>query len=49
MSNGDRYDNLSPEEYLDMIRPYLRDLVNGHKTTMGLNNKGNNSDTKRGQ
>ena len=49
MGNGDRYDNLSPEEYLDMIRPHLRDLINGHKTTMELNNKGNNSDTKRGE
>ena len=26
-SKGD----LSPEEYLDMIRPYLRDLINEHK------------------
>ena len=30
-SKGDRYENLSPEEYLDMIRPYLRDLINEHK------------------
>ena len=22
---GDRYENLSPKEYLDVIRPYLRD------------------------
>ena len=26
-SRGDRYKNLSPKEYLDMIRPYLRDLI----------------------
>ena len=27
------YKNLSPEEYLDMIRPYLIDLINDHKTS----------------
>ena len=32
-SKGDRYENLSPEEYLNMIRPYLRDLINDHKRT----------------
>ena len=26
-SKGDRYENLSPEEYLNMIKPYLRDLI----------------------
>ena len=36
MSKGDRYENLSPKEYLDMIRPYLRDLINDHKTLMEL-------------
>ena len=25
-------DNLSPKEYLDIIRPYLRDMINDHKT-----------------
>ena len=30
-SIGDRYENLSPKEYLKMIRPYLRDLINEHK------------------
>ena len=34
MSRGDRYKNLSPKRYLDMIRPYLRDLINDHKPTM---------------
>ena len=24
--------NLSPKEYLDIIRPYLRDMINDHKT-----------------
>ena len=39
-SRRDRYENLSPERYLDMIRPYLRDLINGHKPTEELNNDG---------
>ena len=29
-SEGDDYNNLSPEEYLDIIRPYLKDLINNH-------------------
>ena len=29
-SRGDRYKKLSPKEYLDMNRPYLRDLINDH-------------------
>ena len=37
-SKGDRYGNLSPEEYLNMIQPYLRDLINNHKLAMELNN-----------
>ena len=32
-SKGDRYENLSPEEHLNMIKPYLRDLINHHKPT----------------
>ena len=42
-SNRDRYENLSPKEYLDMIRPYLRDLINNHKTSMKSNNNNNNN------
>ena len=30
-SRGDRYEHLSPEKYLDMIRPYLRGLINYYK------------------
>ena len=30
-SKGDRHENLSPEEYLNMIKPYLRDLISGHR------------------
>ena len=48
-SKGDRYENLSPEEYLKMIRTYLRDLINNHKLTVALNNKEDNSDTERGE
>ena len=36
-SKRDRYENLSPEEYLNVIRPYLRDLTNEHKPTVELN------------
>ena len=32
-SKGDRYENLSPKKYLNMIKPYLRDLINDHKAT----------------
>ena len=38
MSKGGRYENLSPKEYLNMIRPYLRDLINKHKPIAELNN-----------
>ena len=31
-SKGDTSKNLSPETYLDMIRPYLSDMINDHKT-----------------
>ena len=31
-SRGDKDKNLSPKEYLDIIRPYLRDMINNHKT-----------------
>ena len=34
VSKGDRYENLSPEEYLNIIRPYLGDLINEHIPTM---------------
>ena len=33
ISKEDDYKILSPEEYLDEIRPYLRDLINDHKTS----------------
>ena len=46
-SKGDRYENLSPEEYLDMIRSYLRDLINDHKPTEELNNNNNNNNNNK--
>ena len=30
-SKGDKYKNLSPKEYLDMISPYLSDMLNDNK------------------
>ena len=41
-SEGDKDEKLSPEEYLNMIRPDLRDLINRHKPMEELNN---NADT----
>ena len=38
MSKRDKHKNLSPKKYLNMIRPYLRDLINDHKPTAELNN-----------
>ena len=38
-SKGDKDENLSPKEYLD-IRPFLREMINDHTTSMRLpNNK----------
>ena len=31
MSEGDKDEKLLPNEYINMIRPYLRDLINKHK------------------
>ena len=31
-SKGDKDKNLSPKEYLDMIRPYLSNMINNLKT-----------------
>ena len=33
-SRGDKDKNLSLEEYLDIIRPYLRDMINNYKAPM---------------
>ena len=43
-SNADRYENLSPKEYPNVIRQYLRDLIDENKTIMELNNNNNNND-----
>ena len=42
-SKGDRYENFSPKEYLNVIRPYLRDLINKHKPAAKLNDNNNNN------
>ena len=48
-NRGDRHENFSSQKYLDMIRPYLRDLLNKHKPTIELTNKESDSDTERGE
>ena len=51
MSEGDKDEKLWPEEYLNMIKPDLRDLINRHKPVQELNNNNtdnNNNNTKRG-
>ena len=48
ISEGDRDEKLSPREYLNMIRPDLRNLINRHKPIERLNSNNdnnNNSDT----
>ena len=42
-SNADIFQNLSPKEYLNVIRPYLRNLIDEHKPIMELNNNSNNT------
>ena len=37
-SRGDIYKNLLPTKCLDMIRPYLRDLINDYKHKTELSN-----------
>ena len=48
-STGDRFENLSPKQYLNMIRPYLRDLINDHKPTTESNKEENDSDADRAE
>ena len=35
-SKENKYNSLSPKEYLDMIRPYLHDMINDHKAPMNF-------------
>ena len=55
ISEGDKDEKLSPGEYLNMIRPELRDLINRHKpierlnNNVDTNNNNNNTDTDRGE
>ena len=46
MIKRDRYENLSPKEYINVIIPYLRDLINEHRPTMELNSSGNNNNNR---
>ena len=48
-SKGDRYENLSPKEYLNMIRPYLRDLINEHKPIDDDDDDDDHDDTDRAE
>ena len=34
--NETKIKKLSPKEYLDMIKPYLSDIINDHKTPKNL-------------
>ena len=47
-SKADRYKNLSPKEYLNVIRPYLRDLIDEHKPIMELDNSNNSNNNNNG-
>ena len=44
-SKMEKYKNLSPKKYLNLIRPYLRDLMNEHKPTAELNDNNNNNNS----
>ena len=43
ISEGDKDEKLSLREYLNMIKPYLRDLISRHKLIERLNNNNNNN------
>ena len=40
-SRGDKDKNLSSDDYLDIIRPYLRDMINYHKSLTKLKDPNN--------
>ena len=44
ISEGNKDEKLSPREYLNMIRPDLRDLINRHKPIERLNNNTDDTD-----
>ena len=46
-SRGDKYENLSPKEYLDINRPHLRVLINDRKHTTESKNEENDTDNNR--
>ena len=38
-SKGDKEKKLSPKEYLNMITPYLSNIINDHKTKLDMENR----------
>ena len=42
-SKGDKDKNLAPKEYLNIIRPYLSDMINDHKKKTRMENSVNNA------
>ena len=47
-SRGDKDKNLSPEDYLDIIRPYLRNKINNHKVPIKLKDPNDTEDDLSG-
>ena len=37
-SKGDKDKKLLPTEYVSMIKPYLNDMINNHKTKLNMKN-----------
>ena len=48
-SKGDKYEDLSRKEYLNTIRPNLRDLINEHKPIDEPIDESNDDDTDRAE
>ena len=48
-SKADRYENLSPKEYINLIRSYLGDLINDHKPIDEPTDKSNDDDIDRAE
>ena len=46
-NKGERYENVLPKGYFDVISPYLRDLINDHGPIVELNNNNNNNNNNR--
>ena len=44
MSKVDKYKNFSSKKYLNLIRPYLRDLINKQNPTAEINDNKDSND-----